>query len=580
MNNTICNGQKTKWWHTAPVYEVYVQTFNDSNGDGIGDLNGVTEKLPYLKALGVGCIWLSPIFETPYFDCGYDSSDFMNINPDFGTKEDLRVLLDTAHSMGIKVIIDLVLTYTSNKHRWFIEACKSKESKYHDYYIFAPGKGGKEPNNKTCFISSGSSWEYNEPTDDYYFHFWPKEQVHLNWENPAVKKEMLDIAKYWLEFGVDGYRLDAINALLPVKDLSGNPTDADGKVIFRRPSYWQIHQCLQELREIVNEFDDRMLLGEVFPGGTEQALEFYGQHNELHLVFNFTYLHTIKSYCGDNFDWSTLFDTAHYDAEADSLATKLRNMMQLDDSVCRNYENWSTVVLGNHDQPRIASILKGLCNDSANEEHMVKWGAVYTFGLKGTPFIYNGEEIGMESWQVPSLDFYKDQHGVVYYNVCKDRGMSDEESFKIAGMVGRDHCRTPMQWSDGENAGFSTADTTWLPMSPQSKTCTVQEQEARENSNLSFYRKASKLHANSEALSMGDYEWIDNNSDKYLAFIRRSGQEMALVILNCCEETVKFSYEQPKGMMIDKTLSTRGTSPLESGKLQPFEACLITFKNN
>lgn len=582
--NTLvcCNGKQALWWNKTIVYEIYVQTFFDSNGDGIGDLNGVASKLDYLKDLGIGCIWLSPIFETPYFDCCYDCSDFYNINPDFGTLDDFKNLLEQAHLRGIKVIIDLVLTYTSDKHPWFIEACKSRDNKYHDYYIFAEGKAGKAPNNKICFLTTESAWEYNAPTDDFFFHFWPKEQVHLNWENPEVQREMFEVARYWLEIGVDGYRLDAINALMPIKDLAGDPVDEEGKVIFWRPEYWQIHFFMKQLRRIMDQYPDGLLLGEVFPGGTAQTVEYYGKDDEFNLVFNFTYLHTIKSYCGDNFGWATLFDTAHYDAKAESMANKLRSMLKLEDSVCSAYQYWPTVVLGNHDQPRIASVLKGLCKDDVTAHKMVKWGAVYTLCLKGTPFIYNGEEIGMESWRIPQVELYMDKQGLVYYNNCLAQGYSKGKTEKILGMITRDNCRTPMQWNSDKNAGFSTADSTWLPVAPSYFQLNVAEQEANPNSTWHFYKKLAEFRNRNSALQCGNYIWVDQANPDYLAFLRESADHAVLVILSCTEKRIPIALHNeriPEGKKAELFMSSYGNgSALETGFLQPFEACIYLLE--
>ena len=561
-----------KWYHGSAVYEIYVQSFKDSNGDGIGDLNGVTEKLDYIKELGVDAIWLSPIFRSPFFDCGYDCSDYYEINPDFGTMDDFRRLLEKAHEKGLRVILDLVLTYTSNEHWWFKEACKSRDSKYHDYYIFAEGKDGAEPNNQQCFISRDSSWTYNKSTDDYYYHFWPKEQVHLNWENPEVEEEMFRVVRHWLDVGVDGFRLDAINAMKAVKDLRGDVLDDEGNLLYSNYEQYQIHPVLKRLRKLVDGYEDRLLLAEVFPGGTEQAIPYYGNDDEFHLVFNFTFLHTIKSYAGKGNDWATLFDTVDYENQI-PMAPALRKLLTYEAAASSAMGNWSTVVLGNHDQPRIASVVGGLVNDPALEERLAKWAAVFVLTLRGTPFIYNGEEIGMKSQKIPDLESFKDMHGRVFYDACRriDK-MDHDEALKMAHLVARDHCRTPMQWTDGKNAGFSESEETWLPIGKDAQSVNVESETADDASVLNFYKKMITIRNEYPALRYGEYTWLEKDSAELLVFSRELNGASVLVVLNCTEMRVPLKIGEAQLLLSN----TEGPVP---GFVEPFEAS-VYLKGN
>lgn len=355
------NKKQKKWWHDAVTYEVYVPSFCDANGDGIGDLRGVTSKLEYLAQLGIDCIWLTPIMKSPFADCGYDVSDYCSINPVFGTMEDFDELLRKTHEQGMKLILDVVFGHTSDKHPWFQQAASSRQSPKHTYYVWKDPVNGGPPNNWYQGCMCGPAWTYVKEVDQYYYHAFVKDQPQLNWANPEVQEEIYRVIRFWLDKGIDGFRLDAINFLFCEDDFRDNPGEGRAQRRVVNLNQAGIHAIVQKMRSIADEYGDIMMVGEVYPGSTDEGRLYYGNsNNELTQAFNFTFLHTVKEYSTYKDEWGQLQQTADFHREEISLATKLMEMWRYNEQTFRALELWPTVVLGNHDQPRISSVLEGL----------------------------------------------------------------------------------------------------------------------------------------------------------------------------------------------------------------------------
>lgn len=554
------NGFKKKWWHDAIFYEIYIRSFADSNGDGIGDINGIISKLDYLKDLGVDAIWITPFYPSPMFDCGYDISDYKSIAPEYGTLEDFDRLIKEAHDRGIKVVLDMVLNHTSDQHYWFQEAKKSKDSKYRNYYIWAEGKEGKAPNNWYS-IFGGSSWEYNEATGDYYYHAFFPQQPDLNWRNEELKKEMFDVIRFWLDRGVDGFRLDAINFLLEDAQLRDNPGEGQEQEHIYDRDQDDTHDVLKELRAVLDEYEDKVLIGEVFPGTPGQSQKYYGSGNdELHLAFNFLML-KLASY--------------HLDFNA----ATLRKETQLWDEATKEV-GWPVAVMGNHDQPRAYSSFGEYISEPYREK-LAKGIAVYLLTSKGTPFLYYGEEIGMENYLFMDPEEFRDNSGKWLYNyLTKEKGVPHEEAILKANDWGRDKCRTPMQWSKEKNAGFTTADKAWTLINPQYKEKNVEDQLKDENSFLNFYKKLIRLRKEKEPLMAGDYIWIDNDSRDYMGYIRKSSKGEVLVLINFTNKEIRLDENMfiNKREKINLLLSNYSDSTFTKDFiLKPAEALLAEF---
>src|SRR5574341_610173 len=559
-----------KWWQTAVFYQIYPRSFADGNGDGIGDFIGMTERLDYLADLGVDAVWLSPHFPSPQFDVGYDISDYTDVAPEYGTLDDFMRFLDGAHQRGIRVIIDLVLNHTSHLHQWFIESCSSRDDPKRDWYIWSDGNpsSGGPPNNWYSPFG-GSAWEYDPATEQYYYHFFLKEQPDLNWRNPEVKEAMWQAVRFWLDMGVDGYRLDAIGTIFENPDLPdqrSNLTEEEIRRIFKRGfpdrtdkklvELWRllyehqveqegVHQLMQELRRVIDEYPDRMLVGE------NDNVSYYGDgKNELHLAFNFPLMRTNRL------------------TPAWIHANQRERLASLPPGA------WPCNTLNNHDTSRLYSRYGNGQHDNA----IARTSLALMLTLRGTPFLYNGEEIGMSDYQLTDISLFRDPPAVWFYHGQIADGLVPEEVLALAADYSRDRCRTPMQWSSGINAGFSPEGVqTWLPVNPNyTHGVNVADQQNATDSMLNFYKKMLHLRKQTPALIDGDYAPLQDTAEDYFAFLRR-GQDAGqtcLVVLNLSNKTHEVNFDlQPRAArcLFSTHMPEGETVSLEALKIAAYE---------
>lgn len=561
-----------KWWQTAVFYQIYPRSFADGNGDGIGDFKGIIAKLDYLQSLGIDAIWLSPHFPSPQWDCGYDISNYEDVEPEYGTLEEFKIFLEEAHKRGIRVVLDLVLNHTSDQHPWFLESRSSRDNPKRDWYIWQDPKPDGSPPNNWYATFGGSAWEYDEKTNSYYYRFFFKQQPDLNWRNPEVKKALFAAVRFWLDMGVDGYRLDAIGTIYEDPEMPDQQCSITLDELFKR-SYlaksqadWQevaplweemfkyqhdqpgIHELMRELREVVDEFDDRVLIGET------DEISFYGSgDDELHLVFNFPLMRTERL-------------TPAWVRE--NQKTRL-GLLPVD--------SWPCNTLGNHDSPRVYNRF----GDGKHNDALARQNLVLLLTLKGTPFLYNGEEIGMEDYIFTDYDRFRDQQAFLYYRVAKETaGLTEEEALRVACMASRDKNRTPNQWANTTNAGFSPEGVeTWLPVNPNfANGVNVADQERDPRSMLNFYRRAVQVRRENTALIYGDYQPVDETSSDYVAYVRSYHDQRCLVLINMTAESCTAVLQLPV-KTVKLLLSTHERAEdglnLEALDLAPFEALVL-----
>ncbi|WP_044895036.1 glycoside hydrolase family 13 protein [Bacillus alveayuensis] len=559
---------KKQWWKEAVVYQIYPRSFKDSNGDGIGDIQGIISKLDYLKDLGVDVIWLSPVYKSPNDDNGYDISDYRDIMDEFGTMADWEELLAEIHKRGMKLIMDLVVNHTSDEHPWFIESRKSKDNPYRDYYIWRPGKDGKEPNNwESCF--SGSAWEYDETTGEYYLHLFSKKQPDLNWENPKLRKEVYDMMKFWLDKGIDGFRMDVINFISKVPGLPDAPNPEGRKYVSGSQFFMngpRIHEFLQEMnREVLSKYDV-MTVGEM-PGVTvEEAKLYTGEdRNEVNMVFQFEHVDLDS---GPNGKW-------------DLRPLKLKDLKESFTKWQKGLEGigWNSLYLNNHDQPRMVSRFG---NDQEYRVESAKMLATFLHMLQGTPYIYQGEEIGMTNVRFASIDDYKDIETLnMYREKVVENGEDPQKVMEAIYAKGRDNARTPFQWDDSENAGFTTG-TPWIKVNPNYKEINAKQAVEDSNSIYHYYRKLIQLRKQYPIVVYGSYDIILPEHEQIYAYTRTYENEKLLVILNFSAEQPTF--ELPKEItfttkeLLISNYDVNGEESIDKFTLKPYEARVYLLK--
>ncbi len=550
---------KKAWWKEAVVYQIYPISFKDSNNDGYGDLNGIMQKLDYLCDLGIDVVWLNPVYKSPNDDNGYDISDYRDIMKEFGTMEDWEKLLAAMHSKGIKLIMDLVVNHTSDEHPWFIESRKSKDNPYRDYYIWKEGKNGFEPNNwKSHF--EGSAWELDEKTGEYYLHLFSKKQPDLNWENEKVREEVFDIVKFWLDKGIDGFRMDVINMISKVEGLPSIGNDAssyvDGGKYFRNGP--KVHEYIREMNEKVLSKYDIMTVGET-PGVTpEDGLKYAGEdRHELSMIFQFEHVDIDVGPEGPAVikDWKL---------------TDLKKVM--DKWQVELYEKgWNSLYLNNHDQPRMVSRFG---DDGKYRVESAKMLGTFLHTLQGTPYIYQGEEIGMTNVHFPSIEDYRDISTVNAYKVAVSMGFPVEMIMPVVHYRSRDNARTPMQWDSSRNAGFSDADT-WIKINPNYKEINVADAIEDENSIFHHYKKLISFRKNHPVVVYGKYTPLIPEDEKVYSYLRTGENEELLVILNFSSMNVPVSVpEYTLNKFSDLVISNYGydKNPGNMEDLKPYEA--------
>lgn len=518
-----------KWWQKAVFYQIYPRSFADGNGDGIGDFAGMTAKLSYLQELGVDAIWLSPHFPSPFIDCGYDVSDYQDVGPEYGTLDNFKHFLTQVHQRGMRLVLDLVLNHTSDQHPWFIESRSSRNNPKRDWYVWQDGKPGEPPSNWFSTFG-GSAWEYDTKTSSYYYHYFFKEQPDLNWHNPAVKEAMFQAARFWLDMGVDGFRLDAVGTIFEDENYPPIPSDMNQEAFYKLASQSdhpkaeiavtsyhkemfkyqtdrpEVHQVMQELRKVIDEYDDRVLIGE------SSEISFYGDgSNELHLNFNFPLMRTNRL-------------TAHHVRQ--NQAERLNALPP---------RAWPCNTLGNHDASRMNSAF----GDGKHNQEQNKLYLMLLLTLKGTPFLYNGEEIGMSDYMINDPLKFRDPLSLLYYDLEKRVNGSDEQTAVARGaMLGRDRNRTPMQWSNSANGGFCPKDVDpWLPVNSDYATgVNVIDQLGRPDSLINFYRRMLTVRKQYQALQIGEYHEHQQNNQQVLCFSRKHQEVELLILLNMSDE--------------------------------------------
>jgi oligo-1,6-glucosidase len=513
-----------KWWKESVVYQIYPRSFMDSNGDGIGDLRGITSKLDYLKELGVDVIWLSPVYKSPNDDNGYDISDYQDIMDEFGTMADWEELLAGLHSRGMKLMMDLVVNHCSDEHKWFIESRESKDNPYRDYYIWRPGKDGQEPNNWTSFFS-GSAWQYDETTDEYFLHLFSKKQPDLNWENPKLRQEIYDMMTWWLEKGVDGFRMDVINLISKVDGLPSTPGgkryDWGGDYFMNGP---RVHEYLQEMnREVLSKYDI-ITVGECPGAATSDAAQYANNDGtELNMIFTFEHM-DLDSGPGGKWDLKPW---------------KLHDLKDNFSKWQKDLEGkgWNSLYLNNHDQPRMVSRFG---NDKEYRVESAKMLGTFLHMLQGTPYIYQGEEIGMINVRFDSVEDYNDiEIKNMYREKVIEGGEDHNKVMESIYVKGRDNARTPMQWDNSENAGF-TSGTPWLKLNPSYKEINVEQALADSDSIFYYYQKLIKLRKEHEVVVYGTYDLQLADHEQIYAYTRTLGDEQLLVMCNFSGEHAEF----------------------------------------
>lgn len=528
--------QSLKWWQTAVFYQIYPRSFADGNGDGIGDFKGITEKLDYLAELGVTGIWLSPHFPSPNWDCGYDVSDYRGVAPEYGTLEDFKTFLAEAHKRNMKVILDLVLNHTSDEHAWFLESKSSRDNPKADWYVWAD----TPPNNwQSCF--DGDAWTYVPERNQYYYHYFMKQQPDLNWHNPAVKAAMWQDVRFWLDLGVDGYRLDAIGTIYEDPALTPHSVPLNLAQLRRETElaktpaqkrkiqkYWHemfrnqwgqpgLHKLMKELRAVLDEYPgDRMLVGE------DDDIAYMGNgEDELHLVFNFPLMRI-----------EGVLTPSHIRKNQKQRTTQLDKLPT---------RGWACNTLGNHDTSRVYTRY----GDGIHDAERARLAAALVLTLRGTPFIYNGEEIGMTDYLITDPKLLRDTMATWYYeHIVNEMGVPAAEAAERAGEMTRDKNRTPNQWRNVPNAGFSPAGVQpWLPVNPNyAEGVNVEEQQNNPVSMLNFYKRLIHTRNNTPALIQGEYLPLHPRAKDYLAFLRQTEGQAVLVVLNFSKERQILSF--------------------------------------
>jgi alpha-glucosidase len=545
-----------KWWKESVVYQIYPRSFMDSNGDGIGDIQGIISKLDYLKELGIDCLWICPIYTSPNDDNGYDISNYQGIMQEFGTMADFDQLLKEVHDRGMKLIMDLVINHTSDKHPWFIESRSSKNNPYRDYYIWKAGKKGQKPNNWES-IFGGSVWEFDSNTNEYYMHVFSRRQPDLNWENPKVRKELYEMIHWWLRKGIDGFRVDAISHIKKIPGLPDLPNPEQLKYVPSFKGHMNregIQVFLKELRTETFSQYDIMTVGEANGVKVEDAKNWVGEETgAFNMVFQFEHLDLWGKSATGGLDIHALKETL----------TKWQKGLE--------EKGWNALFLENHDQPRSISTW-------GSEEYWsqsAKCLATMYFFMQGTPFIYQGQEIGMTNVQFPAIDDYKDVAIKNLYKEEKVKGKTHQEIMNIIWKSGRDNARTPMQWMNKENGGFTTG-TPWIKLNSNYQRINVSEQIQNPFSIYHYYRKLIELRKKYPVLVYGNYDLILAESDQMYAYTRTLENEKFMIMTNLFNVNAICSFPQELKKndltLMISNYEVNQNEDLEKLTFRPFEA--------
>jgi len=558
------------WWKESIVYQIYPRSFYDSNGDGVGDLRGIIQKLDYLQELGVNVVWLSPVYKSPNDDNGYDISDYQDIMTEFGTLADWQEMLSEMHKRDIKLVMDLVVNHSSDEHRWFQEARKSKDNPYRDYYIWRPPKDGKEPNNWVSFFG-GSAWQYDELSGEYFLHLFTKKQPDLNWENPKVREEVFKMMDWWLQKGIDGFRMDVINLISKAPGLPDAPaTGSDhyqwgGRYFVNGP---RVMEFLTEMKQRVLSKYDILTVGETALVSTGDAIMIANEEvGALRMVFQFDHM-GLDSVSGE-------------DSRRSIRPWKLLDLKTVMSRWQKHLEDraWNSNYFSNHDQPRSVSRFG---NDRQFRVESAKLLGTFIHMLQGTPYVYQGEEIGMTNVAFDSIDDYRDVETLnIYREIVGEKGGDPQETLKVIHSKSRDNARTPMQWNAGEQAGF-TSGTPWIKVNPNYKEINVQGALNAPDSIFYYYQKLIRLRKENPVIVYGKYDLILGEHEQIYAFTRTLDDDRLLVILNFSIESPVFNLPEnilfAKSELIISNYQVSSSDDVRQITLRPYEARVYRLK--
>lgn len=556
---------KKAWWKEAIVYQIYPRSFMDSNGDGIGDINGITQRLEYLQELGIDVIWLSPVYQSPNDDNGYDISDYQAIMEEFGTMEDFDRMLAKAHELGIKIMMDLVVNHTSDEHAWFVESRKSVDNPYRDFYIWRKGReDGSEPNNwGSCF--SGSAWKYDPQTDMYFLHLFSTKQPDLNWDNPQVREHVYDMMNWWCEKGIDGFRMDVISLISKPEGLPDGEVGENGYGDSGCANGPHVHEYLQEMnREVLSKYD-LITVGEAAGVTLEEAKKYANaEGTELNMVFQFEHL-------GDGEGVKTRF--GKWDGQKMPLPEWKEILSKWQMGLEGNA--WNSLFLSNHDQPRSVSRFG---NDSdAYREVSAKLLATCLHMMQGTPYVYQGEELGMCNAYFEDLADYRDIESLnAYKELTETCGVSHEEMMGYLKRISRDNARTPMQWDDSKNAGFTTG-TPWIKVNPNYVHVNAKQQVGNPDSVFSYYQKLIRLRHENEIIVYGDYELLEPENEELFIYTRTLGGERLMVLCNFTDRDVVIPASVTGQITDAQIMICNYVGKMES-LLRPYEARVYRYE--
>jgi oligo-1,6-glucosidase len=562
------------WWKECVVYQIYPRSFYDSNGDGVGDLRGIVQKLDYLKELGIDVVWLCPVYKSPNDDNGYDISDYQDIMDEFGTLADWEELLAEVHKRGIKLVMDLVVNHTSDEHLWFQESRKSKDNPYREFYIWRPAREGGEPNNWRSFFG-GSAWQYEEQTGEYYLHLFSKKQPDLNWENPQVRQEIFKMMDWWLQKGIDGFRMDVINMLSKAPGLPDAPVVTKDRYQFGGQHFVNGPRLMEFLTEMKQEVLSRyniLTVGETPFVTTQDAIEIANEETgALKMVFQFE----------------------HIDLSAETggevITSKSSSLLHLKDVISRWQRDlegraWNSIYVGNHDQPRSVSQFG---DDGLYRVESAKLLATFTHMLQGTPYVYQGDEIGMTNVAFESIDEYRDvATRNMYKEAVEEKGLDPVQTLKVVHAKSRDNARTPIQWDSSEHAGFTTS-TPWIKVNPNYKEINVAAALADPSSIFYYYKKLIQLRRENPVIVYGSYDLIlashkrstpqsGSVDEEIYAFTRTLDDDRLLVILNFSNNSPVFNWPETipfaSAELLISNYKVNSDEDLHEFTLHPFEA--------
>ena len=550
-----------KWWQSSVVYQIYPRSFQDSNGDGIGDIPGITKRLPYIRELGADVIWLSPVYQSPNDDNGYDISDYQAINPEFGTMEDFDEMLRTAHSLGLKIVMDLVVNHTSDEHRWFKEALKGKDNPYRDYYIWRdPKENGDAPNNwGSCF--GGSAWKYDEASGQYFLHLFSEKQPDLNWDNPKVRDEVFSMMDWWLKKGIDGFRMDVISLISKPEELPDGTPGASGYASFNFVANGpHIHEYLQEMNRRVLSKYDIMTVGETSGVTVEEAKKYASlSGKELNMCFQFEHVGLDDDPVRGRYGFGKL-SLPEFKANL----TKWQNELE--------GKAWNSLYFENHDQPR--SVSRWGSDSSEYRERSAKMLATCLHMMKGTPYVYQGQELGMTNCPWESLDEINDIESLGNVRQHMANGLlTGEEAVEVMRRTSRDNARTPMQWDDSDCAGFTTGKP-WLKINPNYQSVNAAEELKRDDSVFHYYQKLISLRKQLDVIVDGTYELLEQDDPDLFVYTRELDGKKLLVVCNFSEHEREYMPDEEfrEAKVLIRNLDN---DKYLDGILEPYEAYVI-----